>query len=424
MAERRHETIGSNGLLDRQRPAATGRLLLRFRHAMGARERFRLVANALGQDAARIAVDAEEIEAAGRDLAWRDCSAPVLLGRLDVAAVEPGEGFASGSAMHRLLNEEGVRSVRPEFFLFARSQSLVTEPPVADTADATWGVLATGAAESPFTGRGIRLAVLDTGIDLEHPDFAGRSIVSRSFVEGEGVDDVQGHGTHCAGTAAGGMRAGGRTRYGVAPEVDLHVGKVLNDKGAGREGDILAGMIWAVESSCEVVSMSLGRTVRVGEERTPEYEEAGAYALERGSLILAAAGNDSRREYGFVAPVGEPANAPSILAVAALDPRLAVAPFSNGGLEGSGGEVDLAAPGVGVFSTVPMPRRYASFDGTSMACPHAAGIAALWAESDASLRGAALAERLRESARPLQLDPADVGAGLATAPVESGVPVA
>ena len=421
MAERRDGDTRGHGL-DRQRPAATGRLLLRFRHAMGARERFQLLSNALGEETARGAIDPAAVDASPTEAAGPDCSASMLLGRLDLAVVGTGEGFANGSAMHRLLNEEGVRSVRPEFFLF--QSSLALAPPVADTAEATWGIAATGAAESPFTGRGIRLAVLDTGIDLEHPAFAGREIVSRSFVEGEGVDDVQGHGTHCAGTAAGAMLAGGRTRYGVAPDVLLHVGKVLNDRGAGREGDILAGMIWAVEAGCEVVSMSLGRTVRIGEERTPEYEEAGAYALERGSLILAAAGNDSRREYGFVAPVGEPANAPSILAVAALDPRLAVAPFSNGGLEGSGGEVDLAAPGVGVFSTVPMPRRYASFDGTSMACPHAAGIAALWAESDASLRGAALAERLRGAALPLDLEPADAGAGLVAAPVESALPVA
>lgn len=408
-------------LLERQRPEATGRLILRFHHALPLAERAALIEGALGGETAARAFDPAEIEAAGREIPWTDCPSRALLGRLDLAVVQPGEGFGAGTAMHRLLNAEGLRGVRPEFFLFARSAA---EPPFRDAEDAAWGLRATGALESPFTGRGIRLAVLDTGLDLEHPDFAGRPIVSRSFVEGEGVDDVQGHGTHCAGTAAGGALAGGRTRYGVAPEALLHVGKVLNDKGAGREGDILAGMIWAVETGCEVVSMSLGRTVRLGEARTPEYEEAGAYALERGSLILAAAGNDSRREYGLIVPVGEPANAPSILAVGALDPLLAVAPFSNGGLEGAGGAVDIAAPGVGVFSTAPMPRRYASFDGTSMACPHAAGLAALWAQADPALRGQALADRLLASARPLPLDREAAGAGLAQAPVESTAPVA
>ena len=137
---------------------------------------------------------------------------------------------------------------------------------------------------------------------------------------------------------------------------------------------------------------------------------------------MAAAGNDSRREYGFVAPVSEPANAPSILAVAALDPLLSVAPFSNGGVEGEGGEVDLSGPGVGVLSAAPMPRRYASFDGTSMACPHVAGIAALLAQSDPELRGRRLWDAMVSTAEALPGAVRDVGAGLARVSVEEDVP--
>lgn len=399
---------GDAPALEAQRPRATGRLIVRFSPDMERAQRFRMLADMVGMEtAARVVPSADEADG--------EPATAAFLARLGLGCVPlPGE-LGPGRLMQELEAAPGILSARPEFFLFNTSAH-------RDTAEAIWGVHTVGADRSPFTGRGIKLAILDTGLDLDHPDFAGRRIVHRSFVEGEGVDDVQGHGTHCAGTAAGSVRTEGGTRYGVAPDAELHIAKVLSDRGAGREGDILAGLVWAADEGCAVISMSLGRTVRPGEARTPEYEEAASYALDRGALVLAAAGNDSRREYGLIAPVSEPANAPSILAVGALDPMLHVAPFSNGGIDGQGGEVDLAAPGVGILSTVPMPRRYASFDGTSMACPHAAGIAALWAESDPRLRGRALGEALILATRTLDLPGRDVGAGLVRAPVEETVP--
>lgn len=405
---------GSMGL-DAQRPRATGRLIVRFEQGLAPRERFERLADTIGGELASLALSREEIETPFERSALDRVSVATFLSKLAVCLVPLPHDMGVGSLMQRLEGTQGVRSVRPEFYMFAGSGA--RSPAFLDTEEATWGLGAVRAAESPWTGRGVRVAILDTGLDLTHPDFAGRAIVSRSFVEGEPVDDVQGHGTHCAGTAVGSARIEGRMRYGVAPQAELYVAKVLNDRGAGREGDILAGMVWAVEEGCAVVSMSLGRSVRPGEARTPEYEEAGAYALAQGSLVVAAAGNDSRREYGFVAPVSEPANAPSILAVGALDPMLAVAPFSNAGVEGEGGEVDIAAPGVGTLSTVPMPRRYASFDGTSMACPHVAGVAALLAESDPALRGRALWDALVSGAASLPPPARDVGAGLVQAPL-------
>ncbi len=417
---------GDEGMgLDAQRPRATGRLIVRFDPALDGAGRFGIVANVAGREIALQAAGSasDDFGAAGP----REAPCAALLSRLGLCLVPMDRDMGTGAMMQRLEASEGVRSVRPEFYLFpasapAPASALRPREPFRDSRGSTWGLSATGAAQSRLTGRGIRLCVLDTGLDLTHPDFSERAIVSRSFVEGEGVQDVQGHGTHCAGTAVGAALIDGRMRYGVAPEAELYVGKVLNDTGAGREGDILAGLVWAVEEGCQIVSMSLGRSVRPGEARTPEYEEAGAYALERGSLVVAAAGNDSRREYGFVAPVSEPANAPSILAVGALDPRLAVAPFSNGGVEGEGGEVDLAGPGVGVLSAVPIPRRYASFDGTSMACPHVAGLAALFAQGDETLRGRALWDALTAGAEALAEAARDVGAGLARAPVEEDAP--
>jgi subtilisin family serine protease len=266
------------------------------------------------------------------------------------------------------------------------------------------------------TGRGVRLAVLDTGIDLGHPDFAGRTIVTHSLVAGQTVDDVQGHGTHCAGTAAGAAAGAGNVpRYGVAPLADLHICKVLNDSGAGRELDILAGIEWAIDQDCAVVSMSLGRPVGPDEPFDPLYEQVGLRALQAGTLVIAAAGNESDRRYGHIAPVTAPANAPSIMAVAAIGADAGIATFSCGGI--GAGAVDIAAPGVGVFSTAPRPRMYRSLSGTSMACPHVAGIAALWAETDRSLRGQGLWDQVKASAVPVGgLGKRDVGAGLVQAP--------
>ena len=286
----------------------------------------------------------------------------------------------------------------------------------------TWGLRAVLADQTGFGGAGVKVAILDTGLDFQHPDFANREIIAESFVSGETAQDGQGHGTHVAGTAVGLRlpRAGRNApRYGVAPDADLFVGKVLGDNGSGREGDILAGILWALENECEIISMSLGRRPIPG-DATGDYDRVGRIAMQQGSLIIAAAGNESNRSFGRIAPVGAPANARSVLAVAALDEGLNVADFSNGGLEADGGAIDIAAPGVDVFSAIP-GGDYASFAGTSMAAPHVAGVAALLAQSDASLRGQALWDALTSSARRLELPARDVGAGLTQAPVDVGV---
>jgi subtilisin family serine protease len=257
--------------------------------------------------------------------------------------------------------------------------------------------------------------VLDTGLDLNHPDFSGRVIQTKSFVAGETIDDMQGHGTHTAGTIAGPKVSHIGRRYGVAPSVELYVGKVLNNRGAGREADILEGMNWAIENKCVAISMSLGRPVEVGERPDPLYEEVGSAALREGSLIIAAAGNESGRDFGHIAPVGAPANSPSIIAVAAVDPTLKVAFFSDGGINPDGGEVNVSAPGVSVYSSFPRPQLSRVLQGTSMACPHVAGIAALWAESDPALRGEKLWKALERSARDLGSN-RDYGRGLVAAP--------
>jgi subtilisin family serine protease len=293
-------------------------------------------------------------------------------------------------------------------------------PTAFDESSFTWGLQVTKAATSRFSGRGMRVAVLDTGLDLGHPDFTGRNIGSRSFIPNQTVQDGNGHGTHCIGTACGPrspFRTPGRPpSYGCASNCDIFAGKVLSNQGSGATAGIIAGMQWAIANGCQVISMSLGRTIRLDEKRfNPAYEQVAQVGLQRGTLTIAAAGNDSARP-SRIHPVGEPANSPSILAVGALDESLLPASFSCGGLFLPHGAVNIAGPGVNIHSSFPRPILYRRLNGTSMATPHVAGIAALWAETNGLFRGVALGRQLLHSARRLPLPPRDVGAGLVQAP--------
>lgn len=295
----------------------------------------------------------------------------------------------------------------------AQPISSATESQFALSSSATWGLLTTLVPQSSFSGQGIRVAVLDTGFDLQHPDFTGRLITAQSFVAGEPVQDVHGHGTHCIGTACGPLRPPIGPRYGVAYNAQIYVGKVLNSAGRGTDGQMLAGLNWAVQNQCAVVSMSISAPVQLGQSFNQVFQAAASAAADRGTLTIVAAGNDSARP-GIIKPVGHPANCPSIIAVGALDVNLIVAPFSNGGLNSPGGEVNVAGPGVGVYSTWLLPQRYNTISGTSMATPHVAGIAALYAEAT-GLRGMPLANALLRRARRHSLV-RDFGWGLVQAP--------
>ena len=288
-----------------------------------------------------------------------------------------------------------------------------------DEQGATWGVHACGADHADFTGKGIRLAVLDTGLDLIHPDFVQRRIQSRSFVSGVEVQDQNGHGTHCAGIAAGVLNPAGHPRYGVAGDALLYVGKVLGNDGSGGDGSVLDGIDWAIGQGCDIISLSQGTPAVAGDHYSQIFEEVAKRALAAGTLIIAAAGNESRRP-DFIAPVSHPANCPSIVAVAAVDEHMAIAPFSCGGLQQDGGQVDIAAPGVAVFSSWPAPDNYNTISETSMATPFVAGVAALYAEADTTARGSVLRDHLLQNARPLPLPVRDAGSGLVQAPGHHG----
>ena len=293
------------------------------------------------------------------------------------------------------------------------SAASAVAPVPVDNDEFTWGLQATRVSTSCRTGRGVRIAVLDTGFDVDHPDFAGRSVTTQSFIAGETVQDAHGHGTHCIGTSCGPVKPDGTRRYGVATEAEIFAGKVLSDSGSGSDQGILAGINWALANDCKIVSMSLGADL---DQVSNLYETVGRRALDRGTLIVAAAGNNASRP-GNPGFVGVPANSSSIMAIAALDPANRAARFSarSSTRTGDGGRIDLAAPGVNVLSSWPMAQRYHSISGTSMATPHVSGIAALWLE-ETGLTGRELWALLVQNARPLDIPSVDVGAGLAQAP--------
>jgi subtilisin family serine protease len=295
-----------------------------------------------------------------------------------------------------------------------RAELAAAQGPASDEQSFTWGLQAIRVNLSHLTGRDVKVAVLDTGVDITHPDLVGCIEDTMSFVVGEAVEDGNGHGTHCIGTAAGPARPQQGPRYGVACDARILAGKVLDNRGRGTDGQVLAGMAWAVARGVRVISMSFGAPVQVGELFPQTYEILAKRALERGTVIVAAAGNDSDRP-PIIQPVSRPANCPSILAVAALDRSLTPSFFSNGGINGEGGEINIAAPGRDVRSAAP-GGGYQNLNGTSMATPHVAGVLALLAEANPNVPAADLLARLKAGTFPLAQPVRDVGSGLLQAP--------
>lgn len=337
-------------------------------------------------------------------------------GRVDAAPAMPGleylRGLRDGLDM-ALETFEGRRPRVPE-----RSANGAGVRATVDESTLTWGLQALGISASyPLTGKGVKVAVLDTGVDLRHPDLAARfrdGANSRSFVPGvTTAQDGHGHGTHCIGTVGGPVSSRFGPRYGVAPDCVILAGKVLDDTGSGSDNDIVEGIQWAIDSGAQIVSMSLGSERSATTAFSRLYERIAERALEGapGTLIVAAAGNESQRPF-FTRPVGNPAACPSVMGVAALDSSRVVASFSCRTMDGIG-RVDIAGPGVDILSSV--PGGTGRNDGTSMATPHVAGVAALCFEADEGSTARSVWDRLISEARALG-EPADLGAGLVQAP--------
>ncbi|MCT2586319.1 S8 family peptidase [Actinophytocola gossypii] len=247
---------------------------------------------------------------------------------------------------------------------------------------------APAAWEAGLTGDGVTVAVLDTGVDQNHPDLAGRELAEANFSEAPDNVDRYGHGTHVASTIAG----VGEPYRGVAPGVRLLDGKVLDDSGWGSDSALIAGMHWAAEQGARIVNLSLGVEDTPGVD--PVEATVDALSAEHGILFVAAAGNSYRPR-----TIGSPASADSALAVSAVDADGAVADFASRG-PGLDNVVkpEITAPGVAITAAV--PGGHDTLSGTSMATPHVTGAAALLAERHPEWTGQRLRAALTGSAVP------------------------
>lgn len=268
-------------------------------------------------------------------------------------------------------------AVTPRVSLDGRVKAVLDRSTAQINAPAAW--------KAGYEGQGVKVAVLDTGVDASHPDLAGRIAAAKDFSGSGNTDDHFGHGTHVASIVAGTGAASGGTRRGVAPKADLLIGKVLNDDGYGTESDIIDGMQWAATTEhAKVVSMSLGGDPSDGTD--PMSQAVNALTASTGTLFVIAAGNMGPGE----STVATPGAADDALTVGAVDRDDSLAPFSSRGprLGDDAVKPDVTAPGVGIVAARaagtslgdPVDDNYTSLSGTSMATPHVAGAAALLAQ--------------------------------------------
>lgn len=265
------------------------------------------------------------------------------------------------------------------------------------------------------TGKGIKVAIVDTGIDPDHPDFAGRIALIKDFT-GEGQKDNHGHGTHVAGIAGGSGAASGGKYKGLASECAFYVAKVLRGDGSGSTSDVMAGVEWAVQQGAQVINLSLGSDGAC--DGTDALSVMCDAAMNRGSVVCVAAGNAGPG----ASTVGSPGCAKSVITVGATTKNDAIAGFSSRGPTSDGRvKPDICFPGASIAACrasgtsmgTPVDASYTRASGTSMATPHAAGACALLLQANPQLSPQQIKALLMSTARNLNLDANAQGSGRA-----------
>jgi subtilisin family serine protease len=267
---------------------------------------------------------------------------------------------SDGTEIFDLVNDEDVVKIWPDL----QTQSFLDESVYQINADILWNL--------GLNGSGVKIAILDTGIDDDHEMLAGRVVAQADFTTDGNYDDSFGHGTHVAGIAAGNGQYAG-----VAPGALIYNAKVLSNSGSGQLSWLIDGIDWAISQDVDIISMSLGAVYSGTPEEqldSPEVLKVQE-AIDAGITVVIASGNCASGACGAFTGVTSPGIAENAITVGAVDGNNQWASFSSGSVISGYIKPDVVAPGVGICSSV--PSGYDCKSGTSMATPHIAGAAAL-----------------------------------------------
>ncbi|MET0133180.1 MAG: S8 family serine peptidase [Kibdelosporangium sp.] len=335
---------------------------------------------------------------------------PLIVGHSQGAAAKTNITGATTTASLASVNATAVRAAKTgaawaslrgtevrKVWLDGKRQALLDRSVPQIGAPAAW--------EAGYTGTGVKVAVLDTGVDQTHPDLATREVAEKNFSDSADAVDRFGHGTHVASTIAGtGAKGGGKYR-GVAHGASILDGKVLADGGYGYESWIIGGMEWAVDQGAKVVNLSLGGGDTP--DIDPLEDAVNTLSGKHGTLFVIAAGNSGQ---AGDETVGSPGSADAALTVGAVDRDDKLAPFSSKGPRVGDAAIkpDITAPGVEIAAAkaangsmgTPVADGYVAASGTSMATPHVAGAAALIAQVHPEWNGEQIKATLTASAKP------------------------
>lgn len=338
------------------------------------------------------------------------------------ADLDPAAAADLLAGLHRATsNRSAARSAAPDVKVW------LDAPVEALDADSMPQIGAPAAWEAGYTGEGVTVAVLDSGVDQTHPDLDDVVVGARDFTGSGTTEDHYGHGTHVASIALGSGDASGGTGRGVAPGADLLVGKVLDEFGNGELSAIIDGMEWAAGEGADVVNMSLGEAENYTDGTDPTSVALDTLSARHGTLFVVAAGNA-----GGYGTVSTPGAASSALTVGAVDDADEVAPFSSRGPRALDQAIkpDVTAPGVEILAARAAGTRedsgegeYVAWSGTSMAAPHVAGAAAVLKQARPELSGQQLKAVLMGSARHTSGTVFDEGAGRIYLPAALELPV-
>ncbi|MNS32190.1 Thermophilic serine proteinase precursor [compost metagenome] len=283
----------------------------------------------------------------------------------------------------KLQQNGNVLYAEPNYMAYAsdfKIEKVVNDPRLAEQ----WAINKISAPAAWDVNMGSKktlLAIVDTGVDYNHPDLAGRVDKGYDFINNdEDAMDDQGHGTHCAGIAAAGTNDGVGIA-GLAPGVSILAVKVLSASGGGSYESVASGITYAADRGAHVISMSLG-----GGASSQAIQDAVNYAISKGSLVVAAMGNNGRESKSY------PAACDGVMAIGATDVNDAKASFSQ-----YGSWISVGAPGHNILSTIP-GNKYAVYSGTSMATPYAAGLASLVKSQFPSMTAAQIKAKIEKSA--------------------------